>query len=67
MKHESGYFKYKKFAIEFTHFLFSIGIFFLFFLLFRFKSLYMIETNRFRYNLYAAGGYGVLLYFFDKT
>ncbi len=67
MKQESGYFKYKKFAIELTHFLFSIGTFFIFFLLFRFKSLYMIETNRFRYNLYAAAGYGVLLYFFYKT
>ena len=49
------------------HFLLSVSLFFLFWLLFRYQGLPAgIETG-FRYNVYTALGYAVALFFFNRT
>lgn len=49
------------------HFLVSIALFFLFWLLFRYGRLVFEFTAYYRHNLFALLGYSVLLYFFNRT
>lgn len=54
-------------AIKAIHYAFSIGSFYIFFLLFRYGRLTDIEVVGFRYNYLVSVGYGILLAFFNRT
>ena len=49
------------------HLLISICLFFVAWLLFRYHMIFGIVEKAFRYNYFIAAGYGVLLYWFDRT
>ena len=53
--------------IKLFHFTCSIALFYVFWLLFRYGSLYGIEDVGYRYNFLVTAGYGVCLLFFIRT
>ena len=60
--------KYIELLAKVLHLAFSIGLFYLFFLLFRYGDLTdLSQYSGFRYNYFTAAGYGVLLIFFTRT
>ncbi len=59
--------RYRLFGIKLIHLILNIGIFFLFFLLFRYGSLTKMDPYGFRYNYFAAFLYGALFIFFTKA
>ena len=54
-------------CLKLMHFVFSMGIFYLFWILFRYGKLISNADIGFRYNYYAAIGYGFVLFFFNRT
>ncbi len=58
---------YKLFGIKMIHMILTVGLFYLFFLLFRYGSYANMEEYGFRYNYFAAVLYGALLLFFVRT
>lgn len=58
---------YKLFAYKCTHLILSVGLFYLFFILFRYGSLTDIDTYGFRYNYFVALIYGTMIVFFVRT
>lgn len=54
-------------GIKLIHFILSVGIFYLFWLLFRFGNLSPSKNVGFRYNYFIAAGYGAILFFFIRT
>ena len=70
IKHIGSYLKkssYKLFAYKGTHLLLSVGLFYIFFILFRYGSLTEIDTYGFRYNYFVAFIYGAMMVFFIRT
>ena len=53
--------------IKLVHFLISVAIFYLFWLLFRYKGLHVEHVRGFRYNYFVTFVFGVLLYLFNRT
>ena len=58
---------YRILPLKLAHLLFSAGLFYVTWLLFRFGRLTGLDTYGFRYNYFVAIGYIVLLYWFGKT
>ena len=54
-------------VVKSIHFVISILSFYVFFLLFRYGKISEMNTYGFRYHYFATLGYGVLLYFFNRT
>ena len=54
-------------VIKLIHLLLSVGIFYIFWLLFRFGHLSPTKDAGFRYNYLTTIGYGVILFFFNRT
>ena len=50
-----------------AHFAISVAVFYVFWLLFRYGRLTFIYDRAFCYNYYVCVGYGVVLYFFNRT
>ena len=70
IKHIGSYLKknsYKIFAYKGIHLLLSIGLFYIFFILFRYGSLTHVDTYGFRYNYFVAFIYGAMMVFFIRT
>ena len=61
--------KHRKLGIvaKIMHFLVSVAVFYVFWLLFRYGRLTFIYDRAFRYNYYVCVGYGIVLYFFNRT
>ena len=59
--------KLKLLVVKLIHFLLSIGLFYLSWLLFRYGKLTPEQSTGFRYNFYVAIGYAVVLFWFNKT
>lgn len=58
---------YKLFGIKMIHFCITISLFFVFFLLFRYGTLFGIAWTGFRYNFFAALLYAAMFIFFSRT
>lgn len=58
---------YKLLGVKAFHFGLSIALFYIFFLLFRYGKLFHVSRYGFRYNYFAAGLYGTMLFFFNRT
>ncbi len=54
-------------GVKLLHFLASIGVFYFFWMLFRYGKVSGVEDVGFRYNYFAAVLYGALLLFFSRT
>ena len=54
-------------TIKLFHFLLSCLLFYIFWMLFRYGKLFVERTIDFRYNYFTAIGYGILLFFFNRT
>lgn len=67
MSKRKGISTYRLQAVKLVHYLLSIALFFVFFLLFRYGSFSKIYRYNFRYNYYVTLGYAVLLLFFDRS
>ena len=50
--------------LKLMHFLLSVGLFYCFWLIFRYNCIFTIEDKGFRYNYLITGGYAAILYFF---
>lgn len=59
--------KTKQFIVKTMHFLFTVGLFYLMFLLFRYGTLSGIEDVGFRYNYIVTGAFAILVAFFNRT
>ena len=55
------------FGLKVLHLAVSVGIFYVFWLLFRYGTVSPEKTVDFRYNYFSAIGYGVVLYLFNRT
>ncbi len=55
------------FLAKVVHLIISVGIFYVFWLMFRYNTLYPPKTIDYRYNYFIAGGYTVILYLFTRT
>lgn len=55
------------FILKCTHMLLSVAIFYCFWLLFRYDTLTPDKTIDYRYNYFVMIGYGIVLYFFNRT
>lgn len=55
------------YGVKLVHYAISVGLFFIFWLLFRYGTLLPSREMGFRYNLYIVLGYGVILFFFNRT
>ena len=58
---------YKLLLLKLIHMFVSLALFYASWLLFRYNRLHGIKVIGFRYNIYIAMGYGVLLYWFNRT
>ena len=58
---------YKILLIKLIHFLASVTMFYVAWLLFRYGKLTGIDKYGFRYNYFVAIAYGVMLYWFNRT
>ena len=70
IKHIGSYLKkssYKLFAYKGAHLILSVGLFYIFFILFRYGSLTNVDTYGFRYNYFVALIYGAMIVFFIRT
>lgn len=54
-------------GMKFAHFFFSILLFFIFWMLFRYHTLFPVRDIGFRYNYFAVMAYGAILLFFNRT
>ena len=54
-------------GIKAAHFLISVVLFYLFWILFRYKMIFPIKKIGFRYNYFIAIGYSLALLFFNRT
>ena len=54
-------------CITLLHYIATVGLFFIFWMLFRYDAVFAVEDVGFRYNYYAAAGYGAFLLFFSRT
>ena len=59
--------KTKQFIVKTIHFCFTVGLFYLMFLMFRYGKLNGIQDVGFRYNYIVAGGFAILVAFFNRT
>ena len=59
--------KTKQFIVKTVHFLVTVGLFYLMFLMFRYGTLSGIQDVGFRYNYIVTGGYAILVAFFNRT
>ena len=59
--------KIKQFIMKLFHFLVSVGLFYLMFLLFRYEKLTGIVDVGFRYNYIVTGAFAVMITFFNRT
>ncbi len=59
--------KTKQFIVKTIHFLVTVGLFYLMFLLFRYGTLSGIKDVGFRYNYIVTGGFAILVTFFNRT
>ncbi len=50
-----------------AHFLLSVFLFYVFWMLFRYGELFPARATSFRYNYFVSIGYGALLFFFNRT
>ena len=53
--------------IKLIHFLVSVAVFYLFWLLFRYKGIHVEHVRGYRYNYFVTIAFGVLLYLFNRT
>lgn len=58
---------YKLRGVKILHFVLSITLFYIFFLLFRYGKLFYTSHYGIRYNYFVGGLYGVFLFFFNRT
>ena len=58
--------KYKLLLLKLVHLVLSVALFYIFWLLFRYHTLWGMNKYGFRYNYFIAFGYGVLLYWFNR-
>ena len=54
-------------AIKLLHFVVSLALFYVFWLLFRYQRLNVARTSRFRYNYFILAAYAAILFFFVRT
>ena len=54
-------------TLKLAHLALTVGLFYIFWLLFRYHSLTDIDRYGFRYNYFIAFAYGALFYFFSRT
>ncbi len=59
--------KTKQFIAKSIHFIITLGLFYLTFLLFRYGMIAGIQDVGFRYNYIVTGGFGILVLFFNRT
>ena len=59
--------KTKQFIVKTIHYLITVGLFYLMFLMFRYGTLSGIEDVGFRYNYIVTGGFAILVAFFNRT
>lgn len=59
--------KIKQFIVKSVHFLITLVLFYLMFLLFRYGTIEGIQDVGFRYNYIVTAGFGVLVAFFNRT
>ncbi len=59
--------KTKQFIVKTIHFVITLALFFIMFLLFRYRTISGIEDVGFRYNYIVTAGFGVLVAFFNRT
>lgn len=57
---------YKLLLLKLVHLALSVALFYIFWLLFRYHTLWGINKYGFRYNYFIAFGYGMLLYWFNR-
>lgn len=70
IKHMISYLKkstYKLYGFKILHFFITVGLFYVFFLLFRYGSLQNLNSYGFRYNYFVAILYGAMIVFFMRT
>ena len=70
IKHIFGYLRkntYKIYGLKTIHYLFTVVVFYVSFLLFRYGTLHIENYYGYRYNYYAAVLYGVMILFFSRT
>ena len=58
---------YKLLFVKILHLLVSVALFYVVWLYFRYEGLTITDKTGFRYNYLVAVGYGVLLFWFNKT
>ena len=66
MKRENGK-RYGIRLLKFMHYCLTLGIFYICWLLFRYGTLRGMNAYGFRYNYYVLAGYGICIYFFNRT
>ena len=59
--------KTKQFIVKSIHFFFTVGLFYLMFVIFRYGKLSGIQDVGFRYNYIVTGGFAILVAFFNRT
>ena len=57
----------KLLIVKFIHFIITLGLFYAFFLLFRYDGFPKIKDSEYRYNYIVTGGLGILVLFFNRT
>ncbi|MBR3494400.1 MAG: exopolysaccharide biosynthesis polyprenyl glycosylphosphotransferase [Clostridia bacterium] len=70
IKHIIGYLQkstYKVYGFKIIHFIATVGVFYIFFLLFRYGTFHILNRYGYRYNYYAAILYGLMILFFSRT
>ena len=59
--------KVKLFIVKLVHYLVSLGLFYLMFLMFRYEKITGIRDVGFRYNYFITAAFGILVGFFNRT
>lgn len=59
--------KTKQFIVKSIHFFFTVGLFYLMFVIFRYGKLSGIQDVGFRYNYIVTGSFAILVAFFNRT
>ena len=59
--------KTKQFIVKSIHFFFTVGLFYLMFVIFHYGKLSGIQDVGFRYNYIVTGGFAILVAFFNRT
>ena len=59
--------KTKQFIVKSIHFFFTVGLYYLMFVIFRYGKLSGIKDTGFRYNYIVTGGFAILVAFFNRT